>query len=109
MRRLFGSTENQFHLGLLVLRIGIGAAFIAHGLPKLMNSENWARLGSAVSKVGIDFGHETFGMLAGVSEAGGGLLLILGLFTRLACLPLLITMAVAAMTHLSRGEGFSGA
>jgi putative oxidoreductase len=47
--------------------------------------------------------------MAGLAEAGGGLLLILGLFTRLACIPMLVTMIVALSGPLSRGEGFMGA
>jgi putative oxidoreductase len=107
MRRLFGSTENQFQLGLLVLRLGIGAAFIAHGLPKVQaGADGWARTGKAVGNLGIDFGHQAFGLMAGLAEAGGGLLIMLGLFTRFACLPMLLTMIVATTSHLSRGEGF---
>jgi putative oxidoreductase len=110
MRRLFGSTENQFHLGLLFLRLGFGAAFIAHGLPKLQGgSERWAKLGEAVSKLGITSGYEVFGLMAGIAEAGGGLLLILGLFTRLAVLPMMGVMAVAVTGHIQGGEGFAGA
>jgi len=110
MRGLFGSTENQTHLGLLLLRLGIGASFIVHGLPKLQaGPEGWAKYGKAVGNLGIDFGYQTFGLLAGIAEAGGGLLLILGLMTRLACVPLLLTMVVAASGHLARGEGFAGA
>lgn len=110
MRRLFGSTDNQLNFGLLVLRLGIGAAFIVHGLPKLQaGPEGWAKTGHAVSNLGIDFGYQAFGLMAGLAEAGGGLLLILGLFTRLACIPMLITMIVATASALSHGEGFGGA
>lgn len=110
MRGFFASSDSQLNLGLLVLRIGIGAAFIAHGVPKLMGGpEGWARTGKAVGNLGIDFGYQAFGLAAGLAEAGGGLLIILGLFTRLACLPMLFTMIVAATGHLSRGEGFGGA
>ena len=109
MRRLFGSTDNQIHIGLLLLRLGIGAAFIGHGLPKLQaGPDGWARYGGAVGNFGIDFGYQAFGLLAGLAEAGGGLLLILGLLTRLACIPLFITMVVAATGHIARGDGFSG-
>ena len=110
MRRFFGSTDNQVHFGILVLRLGIGAAFIAHGVPKLQaGPEGWAKWGHAVSSLGIDFGYQTFGLLSGIAEAGGGLLLILGLLTRLACLPMLATMIVATAMALSSGQGFGGA
>jgi putative oxidoreductase len=110
MRRLFGSTENQLHLGLLILRLGLGAAFMAHGIPKLMSgAEGWAKYGEAVDNLGIHFGHRAFGVMAGLSEAGGGLLILLGLFTRLACLPMIFTMVVATTMHLKHGQGFGGA
>jgi putative oxidoreductase len=108
MRRLFGSTDNQVHLGLLLLRLGMGAAFIVHGVPKLQaGPEGWTKYGGAVGNFGIDFGHQAFGLMAGLAEAGGGLLLILGLLTRLACIPLILTMVVAATGHVMRGDGFS--
>jgi putative oxidoreductase len=110
MPRFLGSSDRQAHLGLLIIRLGLGAAFIAHGLPKLMaGPEKWPQLGAAVSSFGIDVGHQVFGLAAGLAEAGGGLLLILGLLTRLVCIPLLFTMAVAVSFHLGRNEGFVGA
>jgi putative oxidoreductase len=110
MRGLFGSTDRQVHLGLLVLRVGLGAAFMAHGIPKLMSGpEGWVHQGEAVSNLGIHFGHQAFGLMAGLAEAGGGLCLLLGLFTRLACLPMLFTMIVATTMHLKHGQGFGGA
>src|SRR6266545_3109259 len=110
MRGLFRSTDGQLHFGLLVLRVGIGAAFIAHGLPKLQGGpEAWLKYGHAVGNLGIDFAHQTFGLMAGLAEAGGGLLLILGLFTRLACIPMLVTMIVAMSGPLVHGEGFVSA
>ncbi|HTE50671.1 MAG TPA: DoxX family protein [Kofleriaceae bacterium] len=110
MRRLFGSSDSQIHLGLLVLRLGIGAAFMAHGIPKLrMGPEGWTQIGQAVGQLGVHSGYQVFGLLAGLAEAVGGLLLVLGLFTRLACIPMLFTMVVAITGHISGGEGFQGA
>ncbi|MBV9791299.1 MAG: DoxX family protein, partial [Chloroflexi bacterium] len=42
--------------------------------------------------------------LAAISEFGGGLALILGLFTPIAMLGLICTMAVAVFTHVTRGD-----
>lgn len=110
MRRLFGSTDSQLHFGLLVLRLGIGAAFVAHGVPKLrLGPEGWTQLGQAVSQLGIHSGYQVFGILAGLAEAVGGLFLALGLLTRLVCVPMLFTMIVAIAGHYARGEGFMGA
>jgi putative oxidoreductase len=110
MRGLLGSTDSQLSFGVLVLRLGIGATFIAHGVPKLrMGPEGWTQLGQAVSQLGIHSGHQIFGLLAGLSETVGGLFLALGFLTRLVTIPMLFTMGVAAASHYARGEGFRGA
>jgi len=97
-------------LGLLVLRLGLGAMFIAHGGPKLMGGpERWAALGKAMGNFGIDYAHTFWGFMAAFAEAGGGVLLMLGLFTRPACFLLLATMVVAARHHLVKGDGLMGA
>ena len=42
--------------GLLILRIGLGAAFMIHGLPKLTDGPKlWASLGKSMGLIGIDF------------------------------------------------------
>lgn len=108
MRRLtLPALEGRADLGLLVLRLGIGFMFLGHGVPKLAGGpDKWRAVGSAVSRIGIDAGHQAFGLAAALAEAGGGALLMLGLLTRLACIPLAVTMAVAASRHLVDGDGF---
>lgn len=44
--------------------------------------------------------------LAAFSEFFGGLAMILGLLTSLASLGIIVTMAVAAFFHISKGDGF---
>jgi putative oxidoreductase len=61
-----------------------------------------------MSKVGVNFAPEVWGFLAALAEFGGGLLLALGLWFRLACLGLLVTMIMATVMHLTKGDGFSG-
>lgn len=80
-------------LGLLVLRVGTGAMMAyGHGYSKLMGYSQMADkfpdpigLGSNVSLI-----------MAIFAELVCSLLLIVGAFTRLAAIPLLITMLVAA-------------
>ena len=97
-------------IGLLILRIGFGCLFLFHGLPKLFGGpEKWERLGGAMATFGITFLPAFWGFMAAISEALGGICLILGLFMRPACILLTITMLVAAASHLSRGEGLGGA
>ena len=95
-------------LGLLFLRVGIGAMFMGHGWPKLAGGPaRWTGLGKAVSHLGIDFGHTFFGFAAAVSEFFGGLLLAVGLFFRPGCALLLSTMVVASTMHLRKGDSFT--
>lgn len=85
-------------LGLLVLRVGVGLMFLLlHGLPRLVEPESWARIGRAVSYLGIDFGHQLWGFAAVLSLTLGALCLILGFAHRPAALALTVTMAVAAI------------
>jgi len=98
------------HLGFLILRLGIGGMFMFHGYGKLFGGpELWAKVGGAMANVGITFAPEFFGLLAALSEFGGGLCLILGLFFRPACFFMFFTMLIASITHLAKGDGLNGA
>ena len=55
--------------------------------------------------VGLGFAPAFWGLLAALAEFSGGLLLGLGF--RLAYFGLLVTMAMATVMHLSKGEDFS--
>lgn len=91
--------------GLLILRLGIGAMFLFHGVPKLIaGPDKWLQIGHAMRYLGVDVVPTLWGLLASLAEAGGGLCLMLGLFFRPSCLALASTMAVAATMHLSRGD-----
>jgi putative oxidoreductase len=98
------------HIGLLILRIGLGVMFLIHGGPKLFGGpEKWKMFGMAMANLGIGFMPTFWGFMAAISEFFGGICLILGLFFRPACILLTITMIVAALSHLARGEGVGGA
>lgn len=95
--------ENNKDLGILVLRltVGFGFAFI-YGLMKIQGgTELWAMIGGSMSNVGITFGHTFWGFMASLSEFGGGILLMLGLFVRPAALFMAFTMIIATITHLA--------
>ncbi len=107
---LLPPNESRIHVALALLRIGIGAMFIFHGLPKLFGGPAlWAQLGQAMNHVGIGFAPTFWGLAAALAEALGGFALILGLGTRLASAALLFTMIIASLLHLANGEGFNGA
>ncbi|GAC1668605.1 MAG: DoxX family protein [Candidatus Acidiferrum sp.] len=77
-------------LGLLLLRLALAAIFITHGYPKL------AHAGSALRGAFVQHGLPGYFLyVAGVIEVFGGVLLAIGLFTRVAALLLAIEMAVA--------------
>jgi putative oxidoreductase len=73
-------------LGLLVLRLAVGASFLYHGYPKLSDPARWL-------KAFPGFGFPSyFAYISGILEVFGGGLLIIGLFTRGAALLLAIEM-----------------
>ena len=93
--------------GLLLLRIGIGGMFFAHGLPKMLGGpDKWTKLGGAMGALGIDFMPQLWGFAAAFSETAGGLLLAAGVLFRPACAMLRSTMVVATVMHLDKGHGF---
>ncbi|MEX0685050.1 MAG: DoxX family protein [Balneolales bacterium] len=94
--------------GLLIIRIGIGIAYMFHGFPKLFSGpERWESLGEATYHVGIDFIPVFWGFIGASAEFFGGVLLILGLFFRPATIALFLTMAVATASHLGSGDPFT--
>ena len=101
---------NYVHIGLLIIRIGLGVMFIYHGLPKLMGGEKtWEQLGGATKYVGIEFWPVMWGFLSAVVETFGGFLLVLGLVFRPVCLLLVVNLAVAVALNFGKGEGMDGA
>lgn len=95
--------ESNKDIGILILRIVIGIAFaLVYGLMKIEGGPVfWEQIGSAMSNAGISFGHTVWGFLASLSEFGGGILIFLGLFTRVAAAFMGFTMCIAIMQHLS--------
>ena len=77
--------------GLLVLRIAIGCLMLVHGGQKLLGYSEL--VDKFPDPVGLGSQLSLVGALA--AELGCSLLLIVGLATRLAALPLAFTMAVA--------------
>jgi putative oxidoreductase len=90
-----------FNMGMLLLRLGAGALIIPHGYSKLVHfSEmknsfmNFLGLGSTLSLILVIF-----------AEFFCGMFVILGLFTRLTVIPLVITMFVA-LFKANKGDIF---
>lgn len=103
MKRFLYSEDN-IALGLLVLRIGIGLAFILHGFPKLFMG-GAVGLAKGLAATGIP-GGIIGAYLAGMAEFVGGIMLILGLVTRPAAVVMAFNMLVALTFHLNKGDSF---
>lgn len=71
-----------------------------HGWGKIQNPFGW--MGEDAWAPGI------LQALAALSEFGGGLSLVIGLLVPLSSFGILCTMAVAAWTHIARGDPFVG-
>ncbi len=92
-------------IGLLVIRLGLGMIFIRHGYPKLLKgTEEWHWLGSQMANLGITFAPVMWGFAAACTEFFGGILLTLGLGTRLASCFLAFVMLVATVMHIKKGD-----
>ena len=89
-------------VGLLLLRLVMGVAFMHHGWSKIQNPMGW--MGPEATMPAI------LQALAAISEFGGGLALIAGLLTRLGSLGITSVMVVALATvHLRLGHPFVAA
>src|SRR5437867_461166 len=88
--------------GLLFLRAGIGAMFVCHGLPMVIGGPaRWHELGAmAMKPVGMHSYLTAWGAIAALSECFGGILMVLGLFFRPACIFLALTMTMATIMHI---------
>jgi putative oxidoreductase len=101
MKNPLSGLEKFSDLGLLVMRIVIGLTFVHFGWFKLLGGQQaWQGTGSAISSLGIDFGHLYWGLAATFAELLGGLFLVIGLLTRPAALLLFLTMIVATALKL---------
>lgn len=94
MRKVFGTSYNQnmYDIAILLLRITVGCFMIVHGLQKLdmlMDS------GPVKFADPIGIGAQASLILTVFAELICSFLLIMGFATRLATVPLIITMLVA--------------
>ncbi|MCA9160817.1 MAG: DoxX family protein [Planctomycetales bacterium] len=84
-------TQKQIDSGLFVLRVAFGVFMLVHGMQKLMGFSEMAD--KFPDPIGI--GSQLSLIMAIGAEVGCSILLILGLGTRLAVIPLAFTMIVA--------------
>jgi putative oxidoreductase len=93
-----GWTSGQ-SLGLLVLRLVAGTAFILHGWPKIQQPTSW--MGDGAPAI--------LQLAAALAEFGGGIALILGFLTSLATAFIAVDMLFALfLVHFPKHQPFVG-
>ena len=86
-------------LGLLIMRLALAAVMIAHGAQKVFGG--MPKHEALVSSIGFP---AWMAFLSAAAEFGGGILVLLGVFTRAAALAITVDMAVAiAKVHAKVG------
>ncbi|MBK1880155.1 DoxX family protein [Pelagicoccus mobilis] len=98
---LTGLSKFDF-FGVLLLRLGVGVLLAFHGYPILTGGgEVWAEVGSGakITTLPENF-YEFAGLASGLIQFMGGILLIIGLFTRGASLLLVIVVGFAIANHI---------
>jgi putative oxidoreductase len=89
-----GTRSGASHFFLNLLRIGAGLLFMQHGAQKLFQVLGFDNTLAPLSQL----------WFAGVLEMWGGLLIVLGLFTRPVAIVLALEMSVAyVQAHMPRG------
>ena len=104
---IFKSKPNYVNFGLLVYRLALGISMFYHGYLKyLSGAEGLYKVGAMLAPLGVPGGYEILGTMAAYAEMIGGVLIVLGLFTRIGSLLLIGTLAIATILNLS-GSFFS--
>lgn len=82
----------QAHPVVILIRFAVGATFLSEGIQKFLFPDDLGT-GRFVT-IGVP-APEFFGPFAGAAEIACGVLLLVGLFTRLATLPMIVNMVLA--------------
>ena len=103
MQKLFATPSNrQINIALTLLRVAVGAIFIAHGAQKLFVF-GFAGVAGGFAGMGVPMA-VILGPFVALVEFLGGIALVIGLLTRLASLGIASTMVVAILlVHLKQG------
>ena len=105
---LFKSKPDYINFGLLFYRLALGISMFYHGYLKYVSGEQGLyKVAAMLSALGVPSGFEVIlGTIASYAEMVGGILLIIGLFTRIGTLLVVGTLAVATILNLN-GNFFS--
>jgi putative oxidoreductase len=105
MKKMFDpvNTAKNIDIVLLIVRISISSLMLVHGLPKLMNLVS----GEPIIFPGVlGMSSQLSLTLAVFAEVFCSILILIGLGTRLAAIPLIVTMLVAGLI-IHSGDPFS--
>ncbi len=107
----FNFLENYKDEALLFARLGLCFMFVVvHGGPKLFGGpEKWLEVGSLLKVLGVTAMPVLLGFIAAVCEFLGGILIGLGLFTRLGAFMIFATLVVGAAVMLAAKGLFAAA
>lgn len=105
---LFKSKPDYINFGLLFYRFALGISMFYHGYLKYVSGEQGLyKVGAMLYALGVPSGFEVIlGTIASYAEMVGGILIIIGLFTRIGSLLIIGTLAVATILNLN-GNFFS--
>jgi uncharacterized membrane protein YphA (DoxX/SURF4 family) len=99
-------TATSAPAAVILIRLMVGGVFLSEGIQKFLYAD--ALAAGRFAKIGIPF-PEIMGPFVGVVEIVCGLLLLVGLGTRLAAIPLFIDISVAILSTkvpILLGHGF---
>jgi putative oxidoreductase len=92
MSRIRNANDASASKWVLLIRLAVGVVFASEGIQKFLYAS--AQGSGRFAKIGIP-APELIGPFVGVVEIACGLLVLAGLFTRLAAVPLIVNMLVA--------------
>ena len=103
--------ENYKDAILLFVRLGLCFMFVfVHGGPKIFGGPaKWLEVGSMLKVLGVTSMPVFLGFIAAFCEFFGGILIGLGLFTRLGAVMILSTLIIASAVMLSMKGLFAAA
>jgi len=92
---------------LVLIRILVGIMYIKHGWGKVIGGKSeWIWMGEQMKNLGITWFPIFWGLAATFTEFGGGIMLTLGLGTRISAALMAFTMFVAVLHHISNNDSW---
>ena len=95
MKRLLETDKDK---QIILIRFLIGAVFLSEGIQKILFPETLG--GGRFETIGLPAA-DFLGLFVGIIEISCGFFILIGLYSRLACLPLLIIIGTAIMVTKS--------